>query len=141
MLVVTCPRVASVPVGALGKFSLEPGFYLYVGSAFGPGGLRGRVSRHLRNTATRRWHIDFLLESCHAERVWYQTQERSREHDWARVLVDVPGVRAAVTGFGSSDCRCSTHLFFSEQTPSVASFRRVLRSSSLPTAKVVEESC
>ncbi|MGC9189589.1 MAG: DUF123 domain-containing protein [Conexivisphaera sp.] len=41
------------------RVALGPGVYLYIGSAGGPGGLRGRVCRHLRYTGkVRRWHID-----------------------------------------------------------------------------------
>ncbi|MFQ5579314.1 MAG: DUF123 domain-containing protein [Nitrospiria bacterium] len=33
-------------VGRLGQINLKPGYYIYVGSAFGPGGVQARVSRH-----------------------------------------------------------------------------------------------
>ena len=33
-----CPKPAKVKVGALGLISLDPGYYTYIGSAFGPGG-------------------------------------------------------------------------------------------------------
>src|SRR3974390_3854318 len=43
--------------------TLGPGHYLYCGSAQGPGGLRARLSRHMRRGKTVRWHIDRLTEA------------------------------------------------------------------------------
>ena len=37
-------------IGALGEYTLQPGNYIYVGSAWGPGGLAARLSRHLRGS-------------------------------------------------------------------------------------------
>ena len=59
-------------VGSLGALTFQPGLYAYVGSARGPGGLRGRVSRHLRQAkdgGARRWHIDYLLPHAGIEAV------------------------------------------------------------------------
>ena len=50
-------------VGALGRVKLDEGYYLYVGSALGPGGLKARISRHFRKSKKLKWHIDFLLIS------------------------------------------------------------------------------
>jgi Uri superfamily endonuclease len=49
-------------VGRLGEFDLVPGFYAYVGSAFGLGGLRARIGHHPESTAEPHWHIDYLLK-------------------------------------------------------------------------------
>ncbi len=48
-------------IGRLGSFNIIPGFYAYVGSAFGPGGLRARIRHHLESVAQPHWHIDYLL--------------------------------------------------------------------------------
>ncbi len=53
------------------RVALGPGVYLYIGSAGGPGGLRGRVCRHLRYTGkVRRWHIDQVLGAGMLEGVY-----------------------------------------------------------------------
>jgi Uri superfamily endonuclease len=39
---------ASTQIGRWRQIDLEPGYYIYIGSAFGPGGVRARVSRHCR---------------------------------------------------------------------------------------------
>ncbi|MFQ5956039.1 MAG: DUF123 domain-containing protein, partial [Kiloniellales bacterium] len=38
--------------------TLPPGRYVYCGSANGPGGIAGRVRRHLKPEKARRWHVD-----------------------------------------------------------------------------------
>src|SRR5512134_2058429 len=43
--------------------SLAAGYYLYCGSAKGPGGLRARLERHMRRGKLVRWHIDNLTEA------------------------------------------------------------------------------
>ena len=52
-----CPEIA---VGKLGVLAAQPGFYVYVGSALGPGGLAARVGTHYRHAKRLRWHVDYL---------------------------------------------------------------------------------
>ncbi len=40
------------------RYKLEPGYYIYVGSAWGPGGLRSRIARHIKKDKKIHWHID-----------------------------------------------------------------------------------
>lgn len=40
-----------IRVGRLGGLQLQPGFYVYIGSAHGPGGLRARLAHHLGPTS------------------------------------------------------------------------------------------
>ena len=47
-----------IPVGRLGVMAVRPGWYVYVGSAFGPGGVKGRVGHHARPQTKPHWHID-----------------------------------------------------------------------------------
>ena len=42
--------------------TLPAGRYLYCGSAKGPGGLKARLSRHMRRGKSVRWHVDQLTE-------------------------------------------------------------------------------
>jgi len=46
-LVLRLARATTIHVGALGAVDFAPGWYVYVGSALGPGGLAARVNRHL----------------------------------------------------------------------------------------------
>jgi len=58
---------AEIRVGRLGHMRLQSGFYVYVGSALGPGGVRARVRHHLLDSPRPHWHIDYLTCSIHEE--------------------------------------------------------------------------
>ena len=100
----------SVAAGRLGVVSLSPGWYAYIGSAQGPGGLRARVGRHLRPHKTQHWHIDALTAAAPVVAIWLEASGESLECAWAATLAAVPGVIAPVAGFGASDCACRAHL-------------------------------
>jgi Uri superfamily endonuclease len=88
--------------------SLAPGLYGYCGSAFGPGGIRARVSRHLRGDKPMRWHVDRLTVAGRVEQAGIRIG--GRECDLAGELL-ARGCMAVLPGFGSSDCRgCPAHL-------------------------------
>lgn len=127
VLVLRAPAAGLVQVGRLGTVSLEVGFYLYVGSAFGPGGLRARVARHMRGPGRLHWHVDYLRRRLPLREAWFQPQLRSAEHAWASALGRGRGMRPGPRGFGASDCDCATHLFFSPCAPSLGDFARRLR--------------
>ena len=61
ILLVSLNQAKRLEIGRLGAFDLVPGFYAYVGSAHGAGGLRARIQHHLESTAEPHWHIDYLL--------------------------------------------------------------------------------
>jgi Uri superfamily endonuclease len=111
-------------VGRLGKFSFPGGDYVYAGSALGPGGLKARISRHLRGDGHHHWHVDWLREAAEVIGCWYQNTRTRLECHWSQVLAREPGARIIVPGFGASDCRlksgkCSTHLFLFEAEISI----------------------
>ncbi|MGC9523845.1 MAG: GIY-YIG nuclease family protein, partial [Anaerolineae bacterium] len=71
-----------ITVGALGTWRFPEGTYLYVGSAWGPGGLRARLSRHLRGSPKVRWHVDYLRAHADPIAVWMASDARV-ECAWA----------------------------------------------------------
>ncbi len=97
-------------IGRLGGMQLSKGWYVYVGSAFGPGGVAARVSRHLQRHKTRHWHIDHLIWATTVREVWYSQRQRDLEHCWAQAALDQPAARNLLRGFGASDCQCLSHL-------------------------------
>lgn len=111
--------------GRLGSCVLPRGWYLYTGSAFGPGGLAARAGRHTVQDKPRRWHIDYLTGHLPVSRVWLTTAPAKLECAWAEVLTRMGGV-AAVPGFGSSDCRCEGHLLGFSSRPSFSIFRNLV---------------
>jgi len=109
-LLLRCASCRRVSIGRLEVLQLRPGWYVYVGSAFGPGGLRARISHHQRVARRPHWHVDYLRRRAQMFAVWYVCGKRC-EHEWARFVGAMPGATIPLTGFGSSDCGCPTHLF------------------------------
>lgn len=108
----------STTVGALGQTRFPAGWYLYLGSALGPGGLAARLARHRRRDGKRlHWHIDYLRALGTLAEIWTHTSERRQECRWARAAARLPGARVVGPGFGASDCRCVTHLFHYQDRP------------------------
>jgi Uri superfamily endonuclease len=126
-LVLTSTEAASIPIGRLGTLQLQPGFYVYVGSAHGPGGLRARLTHHLEPTDHPHWHIDYLRAHTIPVEVWYAYDRNRWECRWAHCLGLQRGASIPLPGFGSSDCGCESHLFFFESGPSRTAFARRLR--------------
>jgi len=115
VLILWVASAKDVTVGKLGIISFARGFYAYVGSAMGAAGFK-RVTRHLDVSAGRRktqkWHVDYLLTVSEViETIEIATEERI-ECRIAHSLWKNPSL-ACIRGFGSSDCRCCSHLFYS----------------------------
>lgn len=97
---------------------LAPGWYAYLGSARGPGGLRARLSRHLRKEKKARWHVDQL--TMRAVEAWALpfadasdegAAEQMTECTLTQRLLAMEAFTSPLPGFGSSDCsRCASHL-------------------------------
>ncbi len=104
-----------IDVGRLGAIHFKRGWYAYVGSAFGPGGLAARLGRHLLKEKTLRWHIDYLRAIAQPRKIWLSTDSEPAEHDWAGKISQAKG--APIMGFGCSDCRCASHLFYFNRYP------------------------
>lgn len=107
---------ARIHAGALGDWDLEPGCYVYVGSA--RRNLAQRVARHRRlaesGEGRSHWHVDALLmhRDFRLERV--ETHPGADEHALLGETLDNPAAQVPVPGFGASDCRsgCPAHLVY-----------------------------
>jgi len=124
LLVLRHVGTETVAVGALGAVRFRDGYYVYAGSAFGPGGL-GRVERH-RRTAEEddalHWHIDHLLvrDTTSVDRAVTVAGEDIE----CRLAQDIGG--EPVEGFGCSDCDCDSHLsYFRDSEELEAAIARV----------------
>jgi sugar fermentation stimulation protein A len=116
ILVMQLQRRARLTVGHLGIFDFPVGYYFYVGSAMS--GFAGRINRHLRRKKKMRWHIDYLLEV--ADLMWVDLFETGSHEDECRLnrsVAKLPGATIIAPNFGSSDCRCRTHLHYFEELP------------------------
>ena len=90
--------------------TLQPGIYVYCGSAKGSGGLKARIGRHLATQKKSRWHVDQLtLAATDLAAVAFTTGSECELVETLRVSA---GFAVPMKGFGSSDCRtCDSHLF------------------------------
>jgi len=103
------------------------GYYAYVGSAHGPGGLRSRINRHLIKNKKSVWHIDYLRKEAIPVEVWVNVHEKKMEKIWADALVVMKGSHP-VENFGNTDDRKSrAHLCYFNCRPSVRAFRRLVK--------------
>ncbi len=115
---------AAVQVGKLGCLQMQSGWYCYIGSAMGPGGVAARVGHHCRIARKPRWHIDYLRAECHLRAVWYVLTPQRVEHAWVEVMASMPGAGQPLPGFGASDHRGATHLFRFASLPRREAFVR-----------------
>lgn len=116
-----------IQIGKLGRFGVPPGFWVYVGSACGPGGLKARIAHHKRIAQRPHWHMDYLRPALHLKEVWYTFDAEQHEHRWAKTLGGLKGACIPIVGFGASDCNCKAHLFLFSAKPSLRLFRNKLR--------------
>jgi Uri superfamily endonuclease len=123
-------QVTRVMVGKPGVFELARGQYAYVGSAHGAGGLRARVTHHLRIHERPHWHIDALRPFAAIEAVLYAVTPQRLECAWAQTLAALPGASVPIPHFGASDCRagCAAHLVRLPDGIAVNAVRRALGS-------------
>lgn len=111
-LCIRVERDQRIRIGALGELDFVEGFYVYVGSAMN--GLEARVRRHTNTSRgvfrAIHWHLDYLLkeEGVSISRVFIKPSNVKVE---CEIADSVSGYGAPVKDFGSSDCRCSSHLF------------------------------
>lgn len=101
-----------ITIGRLGTFSFPAGHYIYVGSAFGSGGVQARLARHQRREKKLRWHIDYFLAHARIVGVRVDLSGKRLECLWAQTLLHMPRAKVVAPRFGASDCACSSHLIY-----------------------------
>ena len=106
-LIIKMKKNKKIKIGKLGLIDFKKGFYVYVGS--GMNNLEKRIERHLKRKKRIFWHIDYLLADEDAEivRVLKKESEKKEECEIASKINGKP-----VPGFGCSDCKCGSHLFY-----------------------------
>ena len=125
-LVILLATHKDISIGRLGTHQLPEGCYLYTGSALGKGAfsLEGRISRHLRTTKKKKWHIDYLLADDETEVRAVIAAETTREMECLvnQHLKRMLKAKIVMRGFGSSDCRkgCGSHLLYLNSCNDVA---------------------
>ena len=113
-LILKLDEARTIGIGKLGLGVFPEGYYVYVGSALN--GLHQRIARHLSEQKRRHWHIDYLLDHARTlgtrKIVSHQREECSLSDRIRKISHGIP-----MKGFGSSDCRCLTHLYMFSKNP------------------------
>ncbi|MBK8021287.1 MAG: GIY-YIG nuclease family protein [Chloroflexi bacterium] len=117
VLLLELPAASRLTVGRLGIIDFPAGWYAYVGSAFGPGGLRGRLKHHLTPVGKPHWHVDYLRQAAHCRELWIVASDAVYEHAAAVALMAQPGAIVVAPRFGASDCGCPAHLIHFAERP------------------------
>ncbi len=104
----------NIQIGRWREIEIQPGYYVYIGSALGPGGVRARVARHFRTTKSNHWHIDYLRSRLKPVGAWVSHSPVRLECQWASTLAGQDSFMP-VAGFGCSDCHCHSHLFQTDE--------------------------
>ena len=112
LLILYLSSIREIRIGKLGVVVFRKGYYVYIGSAFGPGGLTARLRHHLRISPHPHWHIDYLRQYASVQAIRVCEDPSTLEHQWADCLKTMEGAIIPAPGFGSSDCTCETHLFY-----------------------------
>ena len=101
----------SIEVGKLGVIHFRRGFYAYTGSAMG--GIEARLDRHLRQEKRMFWHIDYILAEMNIVGLIFSETKNSKDRYECAIARRLASSFEPIESFGSSDCRCRSHLFYS----------------------------
>lgn len=99
----------TLTIGKLGTHHFLKGRYIYVGSA--KKNILARVNRHIQVEKVSRWHFDYLRPYGTITDVQSYGDEIA-ECELAEFLTSQYSASLPMKKFGSSDCRCFSHLLF-----------------------------
>jgi sugar fermentation stimulation protein A len=114
LILLELPEDRDIEVGALGIIPFRAGWYVYAGSA--RKNLSQRINRHLRRQRKQKhWHMDYLTPWAGKMKALPIQSYRNLECPLARDMEKLGG--QGIAGFGASDCKCGSHLFYFEEPP------------------------
>ena len=114
ILIVELDSERSIRAGSLGMNIFPEGFYAYFGSALG--GFKSRINRHLLVNKKPKWHIDYLTNNARITQIIILKTERKLECILSQTLLNK---LCFIPKFGSSDCHCKSHLYFTDRLSSL----------------------
>ncbi len=114
LLVLYNETAFSKRIGRLGERQFKKGYYVYIGSALN--GLNSRIKRHMRKRKKTHWHLDYIFPGCMKLSKLFPISRKDRiEVLLAQRLQTISSNR--IPGFGSSDTREPSYLFFFTEDP------------------------
>lgn len=121
ILILFVPENEELTIEPLGEVDVLAGFYAYVGSV-PDAELAGRLKQHLSPITRPNTPIDYIQSISLVEEIWLSSSTEDYVHDWADLLVDVPGSIALIEEFEVDDCECDTHLYYFDIRPMLQDF-------------------
>lgn len=109
LLLIRVSTPITLPQKRFQAHGIAPGRYIYAGNAYGAGGLKARLGRHLKRRKKKRWHVDHLTTQGLVVEVL--AVPNGRECELLALVLSDPKTTVPLPGFGNSDCRrCPAHL-------------------------------
>jgi len=107
-LLIRVLKTKEILIGRLGKIKFEKGKYIYVGSA--QKNLGKRIERHFKKEKKKYWHIDYLLKDKDVKIEKAILFPFKRKNQECKLAKQISKKGKAIENFGSSDCKCKSHL-------------------------------
>ncbi len=102
-----------IKTGSLGVLKFQKGYYVYVGS--GMNNVFKRIARHRQKGTKKQWHIDYIKEEMKITADIPIVRNDNIECILPDMLISCEGI--PVKNFGSSDCKCESHLYYFSSNP------------------------
>ena len=108
-LIINLDKTCKIEIGKLGKVNFNKGYYVYVGSAMNS--LKARIKRHISDGKKLHWHIDYFLKNKNSKitDIIYNVSDEKIE---CKLSEEISIKSEGITGFGCSDCKCESHLYY-----------------------------
>jgi Uri superfamily endonuclease len=133
VLLINLLSAQTISVGSLEQIYCNAGQYAYVGSAMR--GFKSRLPHHFKVNKKSHWHIDHLLQKAQISSVITSESGERNECNIAKTFMNK---FPCIAGFGSSDCKCKSHLFFLDNKSRIKlDIVKIVRSLGHPT-KIVD---
>ena len=114
LVLLNIDKPCTIEAGSLGKLDIKKGWYVYSGSA--RKNLSARIARHQRKLKKQKhWHLDYLTPWAQSIKTLPFMTFYNLECELAEDLKKLGGT--GVRGFGCSDCRCASHLYYFSEAP------------------------
>lgn len=119
--------LTGLAIGRLGRFDFASGYYIYVGSAFGSGGIEARLAHHRRREKLHpHWNIDYLRAHTRLREAWTVAGPERLECRWCKAMAAHPALSIPAPRFGSRDTGCAAHLFYLPHPPRSAMLTAII---------------
>lgn len=113
LLLIHLKNNSILKIGKKGHKEFDRGYYVYVGSGKRYG--FSRIIRHIKKSKKQKWHVDYLLGRGEIKMIWIILGERINECQLSNALQRRGLI--IMKKFGSSDCKCPSHLFYFKNNP------------------------